>query len=214
MTQIASAGIDEIVVSWWAAAPSKTGGCRSSPRPRAARPARRDPPRALRGSHARSVALDLGYLASFGVRDAYVYHPRTSGADWAAVRGQVPSTMQLFAATEKVGFAAAGRFDGVYTYDFLTNTGAKFARLCAQAHVMHLACAPSVGPATTGTAPASRRRAGRARTAPPTTPLDGGARAHPDIVSITSFNEWARHPDRARPGPARLTSPTTAPGAS
>ena len=58
--------------------------------------------------------------------------------------------MRLLAGTERVALAAAGGFDGVYTYDFLTNTGAKFARFCAQAHAMHLACAPSVGPGYDG----------------------------------------------------------------
>ena len=42
--------------------------------------------------------------------------------------------------------AAAGGFDGLYTYDIVVYGGDKFARLCAQAHAMHLLCAPSVGP--------------------------------------------------------------------
>ena len=38
-----------------------------------------------------SVLLDLKYLATLGVRDVYVYHPRDfASADWAAMRPQVP----------------------------------------------------------------------------------------------------------------------------
>jgi hypothetical protein len=207
MTQIASAGIDEIVVSWWG-----RGSPEDARLPLVVSAARRHgltvaihlEPYVDRS--AASVAVDLGYLASFGVRDVYVYHPRdVPAADWAAARADVPSTMRLFAGTERVGFAVAGRFDGVYTYDFLTNNGAKFARLCAQAHAMHIACAPSVGPGYDG------HRAGEP---PPGRTRENGATydllwtaalaAHPDVVSITSFNEWGEgtqiEPARARRG--------------
>src|SRR5207248_5305907 len=52
--------------------------------------------------------------------------------------------------SDLVGFAAAAHFDGFYTYDFMNFGGAKFARLCAQAHAAHLLCAPSVGPGYDG----------------------------------------------------------------
>jgi glycoprotein endo-alpha-1,2-mannosidase len=207
MTQIASAGIDEVVISWWG-----RGSAEDARLPLVAAAARRHgllvaihlEPYADRT--AASVALDLGYLASFGVRDAYVYHPRDfPAADWAAVRGQVPSTMRVFAGTEKVGYAAAGRFDGVYTYDFLTNSGGKFARLCAQAHAMHLACAPSVGPGYDGHR-AGEPPQGRTRQKGSTYDLlwTAALAAHPDLVSITSFNEWGEgtqiEPAQARRG--------------
>jgi hypothetical protein len=207
MTQIASAGVDEVVVSWWG-----RGSAEDRRLPLVVSTARRHG--LLVGIHlepysdrtAASVALDLAYLAAFGVRDVYVYHPLdVASSDWAAVRAQVPSTMRLFAGTEKVGFAAAGKFDGVYTYDFITNTGAKFARLCAQAHSMHIACAPSVGPGYDG------HRAGepppvRARKNGVTYDLlwTAALAARPDVVSITSFNEWGEgtqiEPAQARRG--------------
>jgi hypothetical protein len=139
-----------------------------------------------------SIAADLAYAASLGVRDVYVYHPRDLDAsEWAAIRQAAPATLRLFAGTWLVGFASAGAFDGIYTYDFLTSHGGKLARLCAQAHAVNLVCAPSVGPGYDG------RRAGEA-------PSLRGRRngltydrlwaaalaAHPDVVSITSFNEW------------------------
>lgn len=207
MTEIARAGIDEVIVSWWgrgsvedsrlplvlsvAAGNGLAVGIHLEPYP---------------GRSPASVAADLAYLASLGVRDVYVYHPRDfAPADWAAVRAQAPSTLRLFAGTQMAGFAAAGRFDGVYTYDFVTNGGGMFARMCLQAHAVHLLCAPSVGPGYDGT---------RAGEAPVWQSRRNGATydalwsaaiaARPDVITITSFNEWGEgtqiEPARPRPG--------------
>ena len=98
-----------------------------------------------------TVAQDLTYLASLGIRDVYVYHPLDFPAsDWAPVTAQKPPSMRLFAGTELVGFAAAAGFNGFYTYDFMDYGGAKFARLCEQAHAQQLLCGPSVGPGYDG----------------------------------------------------------------
>ena len=116
-----------------------------------------------------------------------------------------PATMRLLAGTSYVGFAAAGQFAGIYTYDFVTYGPVFFIRFCQEAHAAHLVCAPSVGPGYGGT------RAGE----PPTgRPRRYGATydalwsaalaASPDVVSITSFNEWGEgtqiEPAVARPG--------------
>jgi hypothetical protein len=99
--------------------------------------------------------------------------------------------MRLFAGTQLVGFAAQAGFDGFYTYDFVDFGGAKFIRLCTEAHALHLLCAPSVGPGYDG-ARAGEQSLSRGRD-------DGvtyddlwraAVRAHPDLVTITSFNEW------------------------
>jgi hypothetical protein len=129
------------------------------------------------------------------VRDVYVYHPRDFAAsDWAAIRPQVPASLRLFAGTQLVGFAAAGHFDGFYLYDFMNFGGGKFVRLCIQAHAVHLLCAPSVGPGYDGV------RAGEAVVLSTQSSRRGGVTydnlwtaalaAKPDIVTITSYNEW------------------------
>jgi glycoprotein endo-alpha-1,2-mannosidase len=90
-----------------------------------------------------------------------------------------------------VGFAAAGRFDGFYTYDFQTYGGTKFARLCAQAHAAHLLCAPSVGPGYDGTRAGETPGAlARRRGQTYDTLWAAALAARPDVVTITSFNEW------------------------
>ena len=193
MAQISAAGIDEVVVSWWG-----RGSAEDKRLPLVLSTARRRG--LLVGIHLepypdRSIASigdDLAYFATLGIRDVYVYHPRDfPAADWAAVNGQAPPTLRLLAGTDLVGFAAAAGFDGIYTYDFNTYGGGKFSRICAEAHAVHLVCAPSVGPGYDG------RRAGetaggrqRANGATYDRLWSAALAAAPDIVTITSYNEW------------------------
>jgi Glycosyl hydrolase family 99 len=153
-----------------------------------------------------TVAADLAYIPTLGIRDVYVYHPRDlDAAVWASLRQHVPATIRLFAGTARPGFAAAGRFDGIYTYDFVTYRGGSFARLCTEAHAAHLLCEPSVGPGYDGLrageqSPTRARRNGATYDA-----LWAAAiRARPDAVTITSFNEWGEgtqiEPARPRRG--------------
>jgi hypothetical protein len=207
MAQISTAGIDEVVVSWWG-----RGSAEDQRLPLVISAARRRG--LLVGIHLEpypnrsmaSVAEDLAYVATLGIRDVYIYHPRDfSAAEWATLRDQTPPLIRLLAGTELVGFAAAGRFDGIYTYDFSTYSGDKFARLCAEAHAMHLVCAPSVGPGYDG------RRAGessgwrqRSNGATYDRLWSAALTAAPDIVTITSYNEWGEgtqiEPARPRRG--------------
>jgi glycoprotein endo-alpha-1,2-mannosidase len=192
LSEIASIGVDELVVSWWG-----RGSAEDARLPLVVASARRhhlavavhlEP---YDGRSVQSLAQDLPYIASLGVRDVFVYHPRDfAAADWAALHSQAPS-LRLFAGTELVGFAAAGRFDGFYTYDFMNYGGSKFARLCAQAHALHLLCAPSVGPGYDGRR-AGESPGGRSRNHGQTYDAlwTAALAAHPDVVSVTSYNEW------------------------
>ena len=109
MAEIAAAGVDEVVTSWWG-----RGSTEDARLPLVLAAARRhhlQPAIHLEPYPGRSpatVVLDLKYLASLGIRDVYVYHPRDfAAADWAAMRPQVPAGLRLFAGTELVGFAAS-----------------------------------------------------------------------------------------------------------
>jgi hypothetical protein len=207
MAQISSAGVDEVVISWWG-----RGSIEDQRLPLVVSEARRRglvvgihlepyPDRSIA-----SVAQDLAYFATLGVPDVYVYHPRDfPAADWAAMRAAMPWRVRLLAGTELVGFAAAGRFEGFYTYDFTTYHGGKFIRLCAQAHAMHLVCAPSVGPGYNGRR-AGETSANRGRAGGTTYDRLWGAAlaASPELVTVTSYNEWGEgtqiEPAQARPG--------------
>jgi hypothetical protein len=207
MSQISSAGIDEVVISWWG-----RGSMEDQRLPLVMSAARRQglvvgihlepyPDRSIA-----TVAQDIAYFVSLGVPDIYVYHPRDFlAADWATLRAQMPWRVRLFAGTELVGFTAAARFDGFYTYDFNTFSGGKFIRLCTQAHALHLLCAPSVGPGYNG------RRAGetssrrlRASGATYDRLWSAALAASPDLVTVTSYNEWGEgtqiEPAQAMPG--------------
>ena len=183
-----------------AAAARRRGGA-------AARAARRHPPRAVRRAARRRPSRPTSSTSRrFGVRDVYVYHPRDfAAADWAAVRAQVPSTMRLFAGTELVGFAAAGRFDGFYTYDFLDVRRREVrAPLRAGARARTSLCAPSVGPGYDGRAGG---RAAAGATAPQRRDLrralDRGARARTPTSSrsrASTSGARARRSSPRRPG--------------
>ena len=181
--------------------------------------ARRHPPRAVRrAARPRAVAHDLAYIASLGVRDVYVYHPRDFAAsDWATLERRRRRRCACSPAPTSSASQRPRHFDGVYTYDFDTYNGGKFARLCAQAHAMHLVCAPSVGPGYDG------RRAGELAAEP--RPRANGATY--DRLWTCRPRGRARHrlghelqrvgrgdADRAGAGPPRLHLATTARGAS
>jgi glycoprotein endo-alpha-1,2-mannosidase len=207
MAEIAAAGVDEVIVSWWG-----RGSVEDERLPLVLRTARQHGLRVAihlepyPGRSASTVPGDLAYIAGLGLRDVFVYRPRDlSAADWAGILSAAPPSLRVFAGDEDVGFAVQGRFTGFYTYDFVNFGGAAFIRLCNEAHRAGLLCAPSVGPGYDGA---------RAGEPPVTKPRRNGAtydalwtaaiRAHPDYVTITSYNEWGEgtqiEPAVARPG--------------
>jgi glycosyl hydrolase family 99 len=205
MREIADAGVEEVVSSWWG-----WGSPEDARLPLVIRSARRaglsvavhlEP---YPGRTIATVQSDLEHLRSLGVKRFFVYSPfDIADADWAALRDSLTG-VQLFAATSLIGHAAAAHFDGIYTYDILRFGGGDFARLCKQAHRAHLLCLPSVGPGyeasrATGDKRVKPRRDGRTYDSMWKAAID----ANPDGVTITSYNEWHEgtqiEPARDRP---------------
>ena len=138
-----------------------------------------------------SIAADLVYLRSLGLRDIYIYSTKDfAAADWTRIT-RAPMGLRLFAQTNHVGFAARAGFAGFYTYDILLFDGSKFDRFCTQARALGILCAPSVGPGyeaaeATGDSRVRPRLFGETYDSMWKAALHAGA----DLVTITSYNEW------------------------
>jgi glycoprotein endo-alpha-1,2-mannosidase len=192
MRDIARAGVDEVVSSWWGWGSAEDERLpdvlRAAHRHRLVAAVQLEP---YAGRTPATVASDLQHLRQLGIRDVYLYRAEDFPAeDWGALNLRL-SGVRVFGQTNKVGFAARAGFAGFYTYDILEYGGAKFARFCRQAHAAGLLCAPSVGPGYS---------AFPANGDPRVKPRDDGATydcmwraaldAKADVVTITSYNEW------------------------
>jgi glycoprotein endo-alpha-1,2-mannosidase len=192
MREIAAAGIRTVIVSWWGVGSPedlRLPLVASAAHERGLRVAIHVEP--YRGRTPASTAEDILELYGQGYTDFYVYDAdRDPAADWATALAEIEG-VRVFGHTHLVGRAKAGGFDGLYTYDVATWNGNTFARVCAQARKAGLLCAPSVGPGY------DARLATRATLVRPR--LYGATydrmwrsavRAKPDVVTITSYNEW------------------------
>jgi hypothetical protein len=192
MAEIARAGIGTVIASWWGR------GSREDRRlPHLVAAARQhgltvaahlEP---YEGRTVASTGEDIAYLRTLGIADFYVWASvDLSDAEWAELNGRLED-VRVFANTNLAGRAAAGRFDGVYTYDVLLFGGDLFPRLCEQARRLRLLCAPSVGPGYDARrATPDRRVKARQQGRTYDRMWSGAVRAHADLVTITSYNEW------------------------
>jgi glycoprotein endo-alpha-1,2-mannosidase len=192
MRDIARAGVRQVVTSWWG-----WGSLEDVRLPMLLRAAKA---RGLRvaahlepygGRTIQTLVGDIAHLRSLGVSDFYVYRPLDfPAADWAQLNATLVGA-RIFAQTNLVGFAKLGGFTGVYTYDILQYGGGSFGRLCSEARRAGLLCAPSVGPGYD-----AARATGDPRVKPRRDGLTydsmwiSALRARPDLVTITSYNEW------------------------
>ncbi|HET7572250.1 MAG TPA: hypothetical protein VFJ77_06210 [Gaiellaceae bacterium] len=193
MAEIKAAGVDEVVVSWWGRGSPEDRRLHlvgASARAHGLRVAIHLEP--YTGRSAETIPGDLYYVASLGIHDVFVYHPLDLPVStWADLLATAPRGLRVFAATDDVGVAVQGRFAGFYTYDFINYGGAKFRRLCTEAHRAGLLCGPSVGPGydgiRAGEAPVTK---GRRRGVTYDRLWQAAIAARPDYVTITSYNEW------------------------
>ena len=192
MREIERAGIGEVIVSWWGR--GSTVDERLPAVIAAAQAHSLDVAAHLEPYAGRTVAgtaLDIAYLETLGIRDFFVYHATDfPAADWQPLTSSL-SGVRLFAQTPRAGYAKAGGFHGVYTYDTLTYRGGMFARMCTAAHEQGLLCLPSVGPGysalrATGDSRVLDRRGGKTYDSM----WRAATRAGSDVATITSFNEW------------------------
>ncbi len=193
MSEIASTGVGTVVVSWW--------GFDSPEHDRLLAVEQAATRYGLevaihvepyRNRTPERAAQDIARLQrEGGFTDFYVYDAaRDPAADWSTALSTLDG-VRIFGQTTLVGRAKASGFDGLYTYDVVTWSGALFKRLCAQAHAAGLLCAPSVGPGydarlATRHGVVRQRNDGRTYDRMWKTAI----RANADIVTITSYNEW------------------------
>ena len=190
--EIAAAGIGTVISSWWG-----RGSLEDRRLPQVIGAARRyglavaahlEP---YRGRSVATTGADIEYLRTLGVTDFYVWASVSlPDAEWAELNERV-SGVRVFANTNLAGRAAAGRFDGLYTYDVLLFEGVLFPRLCGQARRLGLLCAPSVGPGYDARRATPDRRVKPRRHGQRYDEMWRGAvKADADLVTITSYNEW------------------------
>jgi glycoprotein endo-alpha-1,2-mannosidase len=192
MRDIAGAGVREVVSSWWGL--DSPENIRLWAVTRAAAALGLQVAVHIEPYDDRTVASvgeDIKHLHSLGIDDFYIYRAADFPADsWAQMNGSLTG-VRVFAQTNLPGFAAAGKFTGLYTYDVLSYGASSFARMCVEAHRLKLLCAPSVGPgymatAATGDPRVKPRLYGATYDSMWRAALQAGA----DVVTITSYNEW------------------------
>jgi glycoprotein endo-alpha-1,2-mannosidase len=192
MREIAAAGVQEIVSSWWG-----WGSAEDVRLPlviteaNAAGLAVAVHLEPYAGRTIETVEADIDHLRALGITRIYVYRPfDIPASDWADLRAREPD-IQLYAQTTLPGKAAAAKFDGLYTYDVLLWGGDSFSRICAQAHRVGLSCLPSVGPGYDATRATSDPRVKSRRDGATYDAMWRSAiRSSADAVTITSYNEW------------------------
>jgi hypothetical protein len=200
-TEIAAAGIDEVVVSWWG---KDSFEDKHLPKVAAAAAAHgvkvgihlEDYP----GRTAASVEADLAYLKSFGYSDYWIYFANEmSASDLSGVLDRagnvrVMASANDIASVESGAFedwAASAHFTGIYTYDPYYFEGSDFPGICGAARMRGLLCAPGVAPGFLGTrATGIDRVKSRSNGATYDQRWLGAVDGAADITGIVSYNEW------------------------
>lgn len=194
MREIAAAGVDTVIVSWWGFDSPEHGRLQlvvDSARQHGLGIAVHVEP--YDGRTPTRAAEDIARLQTeSGFTDFFIYDAdRDPAVAWAEALAPLRGVVRIFGHTTLVGRAKTSGFDGLYTYDVVTWNGSLFRRLCTQAHSAGLLCSPSVGPGYDARL-ATRGEAVRPR-------LHGATydrmwktaiRASADLVTITSYNEW------------------------
>jgi glycoprotein endo-alpha-1,2-mannosidase len=206
MREIAGAGVGVVITSWWG-----RGSLEDRRVPQLIESAQRHGLQVAAhlepyaGRTVASTGADIEYLRGLGITDFYVWASSALPvSEWADLNLRLEG-VRTFANTNLAGRAAAGGFDGIYTYDVLLFDGVLFPRLCGQARRLGLLCAPSVGAGYDARRATPDRRVKPRRNGARYDEMWSGAiRARADLVTITSYNEWHEgtqiEPARAKGG--------------
>jgi hypothetical protein len=201
MAELAAAGVNQVIVSWWGQGTYEDQALAVVQNAAAAHGLEVAIHFEPYGTRRTTGPADVSYLVAKGIKVFYAYQATDENSSfWTAIRAQ-NSNITMFANGSPsytksgqgglINFALLGGFDGIYTYDPINFSGSDFAPLCALARANRLQCAPSVAPGFDGT---------RATTLTVVRPRLGGSTydsmwagaiaAAPEIVTITSYNEW------------------------
>ncbi|GAC1320668.1 MAG: hypothetical protein NVSMB12_20490 [Acidimicrobiales bacterium] len=201
MGDLAASGIDEAISSWWGRGSYEDsvlpGVIAAASHHGVAVGVHLEP---YVGRTAASVMTDVSYLRSLGVTDIWIYEATDMpSAALAAVNDANPD-IRMMAETGDITFVRSGgfaqwafaaHFRGIYQYDPVRYEARDFPAFCASARPYGLVCAPVAAPGfysvRAGPVPYSRSRdLGRT--------YDrrwmGVLGSRPDVVAITSYNEW------------------------
>jgi glycoprotein endo-alpha-1,2-mannosidase len=201
MQQIAAAGIDTVVSSWWGKGSYEDevlDKILAAAKPLHLKVAAHIEPYKGRGDA--SLRADHDYLYDRGIRDFYIYQTQSLSTSGIRAAQDIAGDDRFFgeaanqAAVRNGSFMHWSReanFDGIYTYDPRGFSGSDFPAICEMARAQELLCMPSVGPGWDGTRATKipgvlNRRDGATYDAS----WQGAIDAKADIVTITSFNEW------------------------
>jgi hypothetical protein len=147
-----------------------------------------------------SVTSDFDYLRQLGITDIWVYQADQLTPDaWVAINDHFPG-IRTMAESGNVSFvkdgglaqwAAESHFRGIYIYDAINYEGRDDAAFCGSARLRNLVCAPVAAP---GFVAIRATGAGYGRSRETGFTYDrrwlGALGSRPDVVAITSYNEW------------------------
>jgi len=202
MAEIAAAGVDTVVVSWWGPGSFEDralAGVVRAASEHGLRVAVHHEP--YEGRTPDTVQRDVQQLRQrFGIEEYWIYLSDGPAPEawqtltrtfptvtfWAHGHSPSNGVRGLFQA-----YAQRAGFDGVYTYDPLRYSSGDLRTFCNRARARGLACSPSVNPGYDGRRgvpddTVRDRRGGDAYDESWT----AGFAAGPDLISITSYNEW------------------------
>jgi hypothetical protein len=201
MGDIAAAGVNEVVVSWWGQGSFEDGALPlvvAAARDHGVQVAVHLEPYV--GRSGKTVASDYAYLTGLGIDDIWVYQADLLPADELAATNHDFPAVRTMAESGDVSFVRSGGFarwawqagfTGIYLYDAINYGPGDFPAFCASARAYGLVCAPVAAPGFSAVR-ATGARYGKSRANGQTYDERwmGDLGARPDLVAITSYNEW------------------------